>query len=76
MSPKFSLESVSDTYESPVLIVALTQDLVERGLHAGQPLVHDLRRRLFQVFSIGSMVGATIGVVGAGVSATLCAGTR
>ena len=35
-----------------------------------------LHRRLFQVFSVGSMVGATIGVVGAGVSATLYAGTR
>jgi len=35
-----------------------------------------LRRRLFQVFSIGSMVGATVGVVGAGLSVTLYTGTR
>jgi hypothetical protein len=35
-----------------------------------------LRRRLFQVFSIGSIVGATIGVVSAGVSATLYTKTR
>ena len=34
------------------------------------------RRRLFQVFSIGSIVGAAFGVVGAGVSATLYAGAR
>jgi hypothetical protein len=33
-----------------------------------------LRRRLFQIFSIGSMVGAAVGVIGAGVSATLYAG--
>ena len=35
-----------------------------------------LHRRLFQVFSIGSMVGAAIGVVSAGVSVTLYAGAR
>ena len=35
-----------------------------------------LRRRLFQIFSIGSMVGAAVGVVSAGVSATLYAGSR
>jgi len=35
-----------------------------------------IRRRLFQIFSIGSMVGTTIGVVAAGVSVTLYAGTR
>jgi hypothetical protein len=33
-----------------------------------------LRRRLFQIFSIGSMVGASVGVIGAGVSVTLYAG--
>jgi hypothetical protein len=36
----------------------------------------NLRRRLFQILSIGSMVGAAIGVVGAGVSVTLYAGAR
>jgi hypothetical protein len=35
-----------------------------------------LRRRLFQVFSIGSMVGAAVGVVGAGVSVSLYAAAR
>ena len=35
-----------------------------------------LRRRLFQVFSIGSMIVACMGVVSAGVSATLYAGAR
>ena len=35
-----------------------------------------LRRRLFQVFSIGSMVGAAVGAVSAGVSVTLYAGAR
>jgi hypothetical protein len=35
-----------------------------------------LHRRLFQVFSIGSVVAATVGVVGAGVSVTLYAGSR
>ena len=35
-----------------------------------------LHRRLFQVFSIGSLVGATLGVVSAGVTVTLYAGTR
>jgi hypothetical protein len=35
-----------------------------------------LRRRLFQIFSIGSMVGATVGVIGAGVSVTLYASAR
>jgi hypothetical protein len=35
-----------------------------------------LRRRLFQIFSIGSLVGAAVGVVGAGVSVALYAGTR
>lgn len=35
-----------------------------------------LHRRLFQVFSIGSLVGATLGVVSAGVTVTLYAGTH
>ena len=35
-----------------------------------------VRRRLFQIFSVGSMVGTTIGVVAAGVSVTLYAGKR
>jgi hypothetical protein len=35
-----------------------------------------LRRRLFQIFSIGSMVGTTVGVISAGVSVTLYAGAR
>jgi len=35
-----------------------------------------LRRRLFQVFSIGSIVGAAVGAIGAGVSVTLYAGAR
>jgi len=35
-----------------------------------------LHRRLFQIFSIGSIIGATAGVVGAGVSVTLYAGAR
>ena len=35
-----------------------------------------LRRRLFQIFSIGSLVGATIGVVSAGVTVALYAGAR
>ena len=33
-------------------------------------------RRLFQIFSIASLVGATVGVVSAGVSVTLYAGGR
>ena len=33
-------------------------------------------RRLFQIFSIGSMIGAAVGVAGAGVSVTLYASTR
>ena len=35
-----------------------------------------LHRRLFQIFSIGSLVGATVGVIGAGVTVTLYAGAR
>jgi hypothetical protein len=35
-----------------------------------------LHRRLFQIFSIGSLVGATVGVVGAGITVTLYAGAR
>ena len=35
-----------------------------------------LRRRLFQIFSIGSIAGATVGVISAGVSVTLYAGAR
>jgi hypothetical protein len=35
-----------------------------------------LHRRLFQVFSVGSLVGATVGVVSAGVTVTLYAGVR
>jgi hypothetical protein len=35
-----------------------------------------LRRRLFQIFSIGSMVGATVGVISAGVSVTLYVSAR
>jgi hypothetical protein len=35
-----------------------------------------LRRRLFQIFSIGSMVGTTVGVISAGVSVILYAGAR
>jgi hypothetical protein len=35
-----------------------------------------LHRRLFQIFSIGSLVGATVGAVGAGVTVTLYAGAR
>jgi len=35
-----------------------------------------LHRRLFQIFSIGSIFGATAGAVGAGVTVTLYAGAR
>jgi hypothetical protein len=35
-----------------------------------------LHRRLFQIFSIGSLVGATVGVIGAGVTVTLYAVAR
>jgi len=35
-----------------------------------------LHRRLFQIFSIGSMIGTTLGAISAAVSATLYAGAR